>query len=277
MSVDISYENHSISFLQEDDEIWIRMSEIAEALDYSDPRIASSKLFKRNKDELEEFSKSYQVGNSSTGQTARFLNEQGVYLFCMLAKTPKAKEFRKWVAKQIQNIRRQKQSTLPQLEDLLSEVRSLKKIIQTKLVPTTTTPPKLSEKDQEILQYFMKERLGGTVHHLTNLPKSTFYRHLRKLTEWGYLELLDPKFPKRYRLTQPGLEQLHQDQLPMPIDSASIEPTDFRGDYLGLIVDLKEIIKIQHRQHEKLSQTVGLLQEKVKILQESFKLFCRTP
>lgn len=102
MSIIKRFRDTKIEFKEFDDNIWVKIADIGRALEYEDPSKSANQLFRKNRDELEEFSHTAQNGLV----VKRFLNEQGVYIFCMLSRAKKAKEFRQWVAKVLQKLRK---------------------------------------------------------------------------------------------------------------------------------------------------------------------------
>lgn len=101
-----NFGNHEIEFIQQEDEIWITARSLGEGLEYVNPRKAVMKLFYRNQDELDEFSRVVTLGIGSTQQKIRLFNEAGIYLLIMFSKQPKAKGFRRWVANTVKQIRK---------------------------------------------------------------------------------------------------------------------------------------------------------------------------
>ena len=80
-----------------DGQVWIRATQIGLALGYANPETAITKLFNRN---IEEFSSSMtrliEVHTNGGIQTIRAFTLRGAHLIAMFARTPVAKEFRKW-------------------------------------------------------------------------------------------------------------------------------------------------------------------------------------
>lgn len=77
---------------------WLRGSQVASALDYSDPSRAISELYSRNADEFtEEMTQVIDLPTAGGVQSVRIFSPRGCYLIGMLARTEKAKAFRSWV------------------------------------------------------------------------------------------------------------------------------------------------------------------------------------
>lgn len=87
---------------QNDDQIWITSSELAQALGYSrSDKI--TQIYNRNSDEFTQgmtLTLNLRVkgfGNGNTEKETRIFSLRGAHLIAMFARTPVAKEFRKWV------------------------------------------------------------------------------------------------------------------------------------------------------------------------------------
>lgn len=102
-------------FIEKDGEFWLDADTIAEALGYATPA-AIFKLFERNKGELRDYSAEVKL-TSTDGKAyyKRVFNEEGLYLISMLARTAKAKEFRRAVAQLLKELR-QKQLNEAKIE-----------------------------------------------------------------------------------------------------------------------------------------------------------------
>ena len=84
--------------LVNDGQVWIGVTQIGLALGYANPETAITKLFNRN---IEEFSSSMtrlvEVQTNGGTQSIRAFSLRGCHLITFFARTPIAKEFRKWV------------------------------------------------------------------------------------------------------------------------------------------------------------------------------------
>ncbi|GEM_PF-5902587 len=84
---------------------WLRGPQIAGALGYSDQGAAIAKIYDRNQDEFTEDMTAlvklpdlnYQTGSPGQMREVRIFSPRGCYLIGMLARTEKAKDFRRWV------------------------------------------------------------------------------------------------------------------------------------------------------------------------------------
>lgn len=107
----VAYENfngHSLQIIEENGELWFIANQVAEAVEYKNPRQATSDLLERNPTDFEGLYQSKQIAYAGQLREVTLLNEEGLYLFCMLSKTPKATQFRRWVAKFLKTFRQNK-------------------------------------------------------------------------------------------------------------------------------------------------------------------------
>lgn len=131
---------YDIDFMERGGEIWLTSGEIARKLGYATHREVNH-LFRRNKSELQPHSTV--VGMTTCNgnrREARVFNEEGVYLITMLARTPKAREFRAQVARLVKDIRQQHidaarskaalEARISMANDLLSVAPARLKLIQ---------------------------------------------------------------------------------------------------------------------------------------------------
>lgn len=96
----VQFEEQNIQLYSQDNEILITMEELTEAIGFVNER-GLKKLLDRNPELLtEEFSFLRKVKNLEGGvvknREKRFFNEQGIYEAALLARTEKAKKFRKF-------------------------------------------------------------------------------------------------------------------------------------------------------------------------------------
>ncbi|MHA6894764.1 BRO-N domain-containing protein [Ralstonia pseudosolanacearum] len=77
---------------------WLRGMQIAYALGYQNPRQDIKNLFDRNADEFtEEMTQVVELDTAGGRQPVRIFSPRGCYLLGMLARTERAKAFRRWV------------------------------------------------------------------------------------------------------------------------------------------------------------------------------------
>ncbi|WP_071058705.1 BRO family protein [Pelistega sp. MC2] len=100
----LTFNQTSFDIIDQDNQIWVKSAQLAQALGYSDER-SVSKIYTRNQDEFTD--KMAQVvklttsGNYQT--TTRIFSLRGAHLIAMFARTEVAKEFRKWVLDVLEN------------------------------------------------------------------------------------------------------------------------------------------------------------------------------
>ena len=98
----LAFEGQQISALNYQDRIWLTAAEIAKALQYA-REDAVSRIYQRNTDEFSaEMTLNVNLtvkgfGNGNSEKTVRIFSLRGAHLIAMLARTPVAKKFRKWV------------------------------------------------------------------------------------------------------------------------------------------------------------------------------------
>ena len=98
-SLALSFNDVNLKPLPSNDHlVWIGSTQIGLALGYANPETAITKLFNRN---IEEFSSSMtrlvDVQTNGGTQSIRAFSLRGCHLITFFARTPVAKEFRKWV------------------------------------------------------------------------------------------------------------------------------------------------------------------------------------
>jgi len=98
LPVSLSFEGIELTIIDHEGRPWLSAADLARALGYADTR-SLSKIYARNEDEftpdMTEVVKMATSGNYQTN--TRIFSPRGCHLVAMLAKTAKAKAFRKWV------------------------------------------------------------------------------------------------------------------------------------------------------------------------------------
>jgi len=87
-----------IEVIERNGDLWFTSEQIGIQLGYADPRKEINNLFKRNKNELEDYTGDIELMTPGGNQKVRVFSEQGLYIICMLARTDAAREFRRQVA-----------------------------------------------------------------------------------------------------------------------------------------------------------------------------------
>lgn len=92
------FQKTSFDIVDRTGERWLRGYQIGTALGYTQPSQAISKIYDRNADEFTDNMSAVVVLASAGGdQQTRIFSLRGAHLIGMLARTPVAKEFRRWV------------------------------------------------------------------------------------------------------------------------------------------------------------------------------------
>ncbi|MFA7174853.1 MAG: Bro-N domain-containing protein [Kiritimatiellia bacterium] len=101
------FEESPIQYIERDGDPWFSSEEIGRQLEYSEPRKSINLLYQKNADEIKQYStviKTMTVDGRS--REMRVFSEEGIYILTMLARTPKAKEFRSRVARLLRDMRK---------------------------------------------------------------------------------------------------------------------------------------------------------------------------
>lgn len=78
--------------------VWLRGQQIADALEYKNPRQAVDDLYSRNADEFTpEMTQVLELPSAGGPQATRIFSLRGAHLLGMLARTERAAAFRRWV------------------------------------------------------------------------------------------------------------------------------------------------------------------------------------
>ncbi|WP_063657386.1 BRO-N domain-containing protein [Candidatus Arsenophonus triatominarum] len=94
----LTFRNYTFSPITHHCKIWLTSAQLAKALEYADPKAVTG-LYNNNKDEF-TVCMSKVVDSTTLGKSrnkTRIFSLRGAHLVAMFARTPVAKEFRKWV------------------------------------------------------------------------------------------------------------------------------------------------------------------------------------
>lgn len=94
----LMFRNTVLETIAHNGQIWFTSAELAKALEYADPKAVSG-LYNSNEDEF-AMGMSQVVESTTSGnyrKKTRIFSLRGAHLVAMFARTPVAKEFRKWV------------------------------------------------------------------------------------------------------------------------------------------------------------------------------------
>jgi len=101
-----SFEGNDIEFILINNETWITAETLGKGLEYNNPRKSMMNLYYSHNDEIEEYKGVIELMTPGGPQQTTVFNEMGAYLLIMFSNQPKAKDFRKWVANVVKEIRR---------------------------------------------------------------------------------------------------------------------------------------------------------------------------
>ena len=98
MNAILTFENTEFDVVDIHNVPWLRGSQVASALGYTDPSRSIAELHSRNADEFtDEMTQIVELPTAGGVQPVRVFSPRGCYLLGMLARTEKAKAFRQWV------------------------------------------------------------------------------------------------------------------------------------------------------------------------------------
>ena len=107
----------------EDGRYWMTAEEVGKALGYKDPKQSIFNLYQRNKDELQPYKgiikmvyPSASDGRGGGVQETLVFNTDGMWLAAILAKTHKAKKFRKFIVNMLKALERQEFIHISQID-----------------------------------------------------------------------------------------------------------------------------------------------------------------
>ena len=115
--VQVEFAGVPVRVINIDGELYIPGEDIGRMLGYEEPGTAIRKIFNRRRDELELHSLPYQIGTGAGKREARIYTETGAYLIAMFARTARAKDVRRWLARLPKHLR-EKQRCRAELERL---------------------------------------------------------------------------------------------------------------------------------------------------------------
>lgn len=101
-------QNEMNIYENENNDIFMTRDQIGQALEYSNPRIAISKIHNRHKDRLNRFSSVTKLGTEAGYRETVIYNEQGIYEIIRRSQQPKADAFYDWVYELLSKLRKGK-------------------------------------------------------------------------------------------------------------------------------------------------------------------------
>ncbi len=117
-----SFGSIQCDFFRKDNEIWMTREQIGSALEYTDPRVAMSKIHDRHKDRLDKFSTVTKLvtveGNREVSRDILLYSARGIYEICRWSQQPKADSFFDWVYDILEGLRKGELALIPAPQQL---------------------------------------------------------------------------------------------------------------------------------------------------------------
>lgn len=142
----LQFESTEFQLIEIDGAIWVRGSQIAQALGYSHPMQAAQKLYQRNASEFTQDMTVLvpiadlhpQTGDAGQVREVRVFSPRGAHLMAMLARTKIAADFRQWVLGVLET------AVLPSKKEDLTAMQELRLIMASvRLMDRITACPDL--------------------------------------------------------------------------------------------------------------------------------------
>ncbi|EPV1493085.1 BRO family protein [Klebsiella pneumoniae] len=94
---ELTFHNTNFAYMEMGGQVWLTAAEIGQALEYADDK-AVQRIYSRHADEFTaQMTGVVKLTTPSGKQESRVFSLRGAHLIAMFARTPKAKEFRRWV------------------------------------------------------------------------------------------------------------------------------------------------------------------------------------
>lgn len=94
----LSFHGAEVQGIVRNGDVWLGATQIGLALEYANPETAVTKIFNRHADEFAaSMTKMVELVTAGGRQVVRMFSLRGAHLLAMFARTPVAKEFRRWV------------------------------------------------------------------------------------------------------------------------------------------------------------------------------------
>ena len=98
MTTSLTFQNTTLSVINQHNQTFLTASDLGKALEYADPVKAIVKIYDRNADEFTpEMTALVEMQTAGGLQKMRIFSLRGAHLIAMFARTKVAKDFRKWV------------------------------------------------------------------------------------------------------------------------------------------------------------------------------------
>lgn len=94
---ELSFHNTNFAYMEMGGQVWLTAAEVGQALEYADDK-AVQRIYSSHADEFTaQMTGVVKLTTPSGKQESRVFSLRGAHLVAMFARTPKAKEFRRWV------------------------------------------------------------------------------------------------------------------------------------------------------------------------------------
>ncbi|EPT2515949.1 P22AR C-terminal domain-containing protein [Klebsiella pneumoniae] len=94
---ELTFHNTNFAYMEMGGQVWLTAAEVGQALEYADDK-AVQRIYSRHADEFTaQMTGVVKLTTPSGKQESRVFSLRGAHLVAMFARTPKAKEFRRWV------------------------------------------------------------------------------------------------------------------------------------------------------------------------------------
>lgn len=94
---ELSFHNTNFAYMEMGGQVWLTAAEVGQALEYADDK-AVQRIYSRHADEFTaQMTGVVKLTTPSGKQESRVFSLRGAHLVAMFARTPVAKEFRRWV------------------------------------------------------------------------------------------------------------------------------------------------------------------------------------
>lgn len=190
-----TFDQHSVELIQYQNESWLSSEHIGLCLEYDQPSKRINEIYRRHKDELDEFSTCRKMRSVDGKQRqVRIFNERGVMLITMFSKQPKAKAFRRWAIEVLSQYRqgtleltpRQPIQPAPAPQQVTIDQDEYIDLLKVKITQLEANQSKkhkfITPSDVQKMLVLKSQGLGcSRIARQVGCSKDTVLRHLRKV------------------------------------------------------------------------------------------------
>ena len=201
--------------IHEQGRYWMTAKEIGKALGYNDPANSMNRLCSRHKDEIEPYKGYIQLTDHlGIPHETSIFNTDGMWLIALLAKTPKARKFRKFIVNMLKALEREEFIPISRHNNMVKHWKS-----------------QIEEWRKELIDLKISVNIyNSKVMTYKKYNKMIRYREMG-LTQKETAKLLDisrdtvqqfERIPRRYKLQSPTINQQssinnHQSSILRPV------------------------------------------------------------